>query len=81
VPTKPGQVHVGAKMSYTTEGVTHNYGQLVALEPAERIAARSLAVTRADGARPVKLITHLMEDHMPTAHLGGATALQKAVSG
>jgi hypothetical protein len=52
-----------------------NYGQLVAFEPAERIAGRSLAITRVDGARPVKLITHLMEDHMPTAHLGGSLEL------
>jgi len=49
--------------------------QLVAFEPAERIAGRSLAITRVDGARPVKLITHLMEDHMPTAHLGGSLEL------
>ena len=49
--------------------------QLVAFEPAERIAGRSLAITRVDGARPVKLITHLMEDHMPTAHLGGSLKL------
>src|SRR3989475_5744517 len=50
-------------------------GQLVAFEPAERIAGRSLAITSVDGARPVKLITHLMGDHMPTAHLGGSLKL------
>jgi len=45
--------------------------QLVAFEPAERIAGRSLAITRVDGARPVKT--------PPSFPSEGFTPLQSAV--